>query len=278
MMTSSFNHMEQSVEQWCDSLLSVKMLEHQPFFFSDNLFYHPEISIKNCGMYGEQVPRLFRIDDGLLLGLLLILFFMFVGLAGSKHLMAHLVKRFFAPLREQANLFDGDTKVERRHMRFLTALNVFLPASLLCDYILRQDWHFQSERYPYLCLSLSILFFGVYYCFKYLLTTAVDWTFFDKIKCSLCSESRNFLYAVQGLLFSPLLFYSVFFELSLQKLLLCALVLVVFVKILLLYKYWTIFFSKTYGILHFIVYFCALEIIPVLVLWRILAFVSNSFI
>lgn len=278
MTNSAFDHMEQSVEQWCDSLLSVKVLEHQPTFFSESPYYHPELPVERGGLPGLQVPRLFRVDDGLSLYLLVILFLAFVGLAGSKRLLAHLAKRFFAPLREQANLFDGDTKTERRHIRLLTGLNIFLPASLTCDYVLRRDWLFQSEEYPYWCLALSVLAFMIYYGGKHLLTTVVDWTFFDKGKCGLCAESRDFLYALQGLLFSPLLFYSVFFELSLHRLLLYTLVLVVFVKILLLYKYWTIFFSKTYGILHFIMYFCALEIMPVLVLWRILAFVSNSFI
>ena len=271
--------MTQSTEQWCDSLLSVKMLENQPFFFSESPFYHPELSSDWCGFTGERLPHLLRMDDGLTLFLLFILLMAFVWLAGSKRLILHLTKRFFAPLRDQANLFDGDTKSERMSLRMLTSLNVFLPAIMLCDYILRQgELCFLRRNDAWFYFIFSILSFLLYYLLKRVATAVVDWSFFDKRQSRTCSESRDFLYAIQGILFFPLLFLSVYFELSIPDLLLYTLTLAVFEKVVLLYKYWTIFFAKTYGLLHFIVYFCALEIIPVFVLWRILAFVNSSFI
>lgn len=269
---------EQSVEQWCDSILSVRILENQSTFFSDSPFFHPEVSPELLGKMGEYLPHWFRMDDALSLFLLLVLFLSVLLLAGTKRLMIHQIKRFFAPMRDQANLFDGDTKGERRCQRLLTGLNILLPALLLCTYVVCQDSLFSTESYSYLFLAVSMLFFGLYYFLKLSITSVVDWTFFDKKQRVACSEVRRLLYAIQGIGFFPLLFLPIYFECSVRELLLYLFILVVFVKILLLYKYWTIFFSKTYGLLHFIAYFCALEIIPVLVLWRILAFVNYSFI
>lgn len=49
-------------------------------------------------------------------------------------------------------------------------------------------------------------------------------------------------------------------------------------KILLFYKCIRNFFNHFHGILHLILYFCTLEIIPLLFLWKGLIYINNIFI
>ena len=52
-------------------------------------------------------------------------------------------------------------------------------------------------------------------------------------------------------------------------------VVVLVLKSLLLYKSYQIFFSYKLGGVHLILYFCTLEVIPLLVLWRVILFANN---
>ena len=51
--------------------------------------------------------------------------------------------------------------------------------------------------------------------------------------------------------------------------------LVIFAKILMFYKWLKVFFSKMYGLLYLIVYFCALELIPTLMIYQVLVQINN---
>lgn len=73
-----------------------------------------------------------------------------------------------------------------------------------------------------------------------------------------------FLTAIEGVLFFPALLLEVYFALSLQTAVIYGAILVIIVKLLSFYKCNTIFFKHNGGIVQNILYFCALELMPLL--------------
>ena len=94
--------------------------------------------------------------------------------------------------------------------------------------------------------------------------------FFSRSKRLTWNESLGRITLLESLLLFPLTLLAVYFNLSTINVVFALVVMLLFVKILLLFKTYSTFFVKIYGILHLIVYFCALEAVPLLVLWLVL--------
>ncbi|MBR3858057.1 MAG: DUF4271 domain-containing protein, partial [Bacteroidaceae bacterium] len=96
--------------------------------------------------------------------------------------------------------------------------------------------------------------------------------FFRKEKIFTMNRTYTFIYVVEALLVLVLAMAVVYMPVPHEEVLISSLCLVLFVKLLLLFKTYQIFFPKMYGTLHLIVYFCTLELIPLLVLQQVLTY------
>ncbi|MCF0236805.1 MAG: DUF4271 domain-containing protein, partial [Bacteroidaceae bacterium] len=81
-----------------------------------------------------------------------------------------------------------------------------------------------------------------------------------------------------GCLSMPLALLVVYFNLPYRETLMSYILLLLFVKTLLIYKSYRIFFNNRIGGLHIILYFCALEIVPILLLWGALHYLSHQLV
>ena len=86
------------------------------------------------------------------------------------------------------------------------------------------------------------------------------------------------LYIWLGILILPLLLVVIYFDISSQAALFLLAFPLVLTKICLFWKCFSNFFEKIYGSFHLILYFCALEIQPDLILWKGMEFISNNLI
>lgn len=123
--------------------------------------------------------------------------------------------------------------------------------------------------------------FGVfmgYFFIKNLLYKLVNWVFFDSKSNGQWGRTWLFLSSLEGVLLFPLVLLQIYFSLSLQAAFVYALIVVLFVKMLTLYKSYTIFFKRIAVSLQIILYFCALEMIPMMVLWGMLVITDNYLI
>jgi len=82
----------------------------------------------------------------------------------------------------------------------------------------------------------------------------------------------TFIYVAESMFSLVLALAVVYLPVPHEEVLILSLSLVLFVKLLLLFKTYQIFFPKMYGTLHLIVYFCTLELIPLLVLLQVLTY------
>ena len=105
-----------------------------------------------------------------------------------------------------------------------------------------------------------------YFLFKAGLYQWVNWVFFDCKKNEQWNKSALFMTAMEGLLLAPFVLLHVFGDLSLQITLIGVASVICLVKILTFYKCYIIFFQRFGAIMQNFLYFCALEMIPLVVL------------
>ena len=84
-----------------------------------------------------------------------------------------------------------------------------------------------------------------------------------------------FLASVEGVALFPQVMVQSYFDVPLQNGMIYTLLILFLVKITTLYKGYLVFFKGKTFVLQIILYFCALEIVPVLSLWGILVMVVD---
>ncbi|MCM1108227.1 MAG: DUF4271 domain-containing protein [Clostridium sp.] len=221
------------------------------------------------GCPGESLPYRLCTDTGVELFLLAAFLGMCLIYAGGRRFLFQLIKDFFFfRSRRNSAVRTGE---EIRYLSFLFVQCAFLLA-LLYGYcsgsLLRADA-------PLLLLSVNVLAVSGFLLTKLLLCEFVNKTFYDKISCHEWKVSYLLLVALEGVLLYPLAFMGVFYEVSVSIVIICLIIVQALSEILLFYKSFAIFFGEIHGLLHLIVYFCALEIVPILAFRRILAYLNE---
>ena len=82
-------------------------------------------------------------------------------------------------------------------------------------------------------------------------------------------KTKLFLVSMEGVILFPIVMLLAYFDLSVSSAVIYSIVIVSLVKILTLYKLSVIFFRQRGSFLQIILYFCALEVIPMFVMWGV---------
>ncbi len=217
-------------------------------------------------------------SDNILTGCIFFCFFLLsYVLFNGKHYLAQQVKDLFY-VRERTNLFAVETGSDIRYRLLLILQTCLFLGIFFFDY----SYDFFPELFSFypsvLLLGVYVGIVVLYFILKVLLYTWVNWIFFDKQKSSLWLESYFLIYSLFGILLFPLLLLVVYFDLSNFNSFISFVILAILGEIMLFYKCFNIFFNKMYGILYFIVYFCALEMVPCFLLWQALISTNNLLI
>lgn len=104
-----------------------------------------------------------------------------------------------------------------------------------------------------------------YIVFKWFIYHYIGYTFFDKEKSSIWSESYFTLIYYSGFILFPICLVIVYLQINATSALILCLIPLVVVKLLILYKAIKLFCIRYLYILLFILYFCTLEIMPLLI-------------
>lgn len=242
--------------------------------FPRSPYEHPEVDFRYSGMAVEPMPYLLRNDDGVTVTLLCCFLMIMMIFARSKKYIKQQVQDFFFN-RTNRNSRSTVTGREMRHTLFLylqtgllVALFAFNYTLSVCDMFMASVSHFQLLAVYVVCCWA---FLGI----KQLLYSAVNGVFFDKEERGQWMKSYSFLISMEGVLLFPFALVMVYFNLSVDCVMWCLGIVVGMIKLLLLYKTFNIFLPNFYGILHLIVYLCALEILPACALWKALM-LTNS--
>lgn len=221
------------------------------------------------GLEGEPLPYRLSSDTGVMILLCCCFLLTTHVLSSGRRFLLQQLKEF-AHIGYRGSVWSGSTAEDFRFRLILAGQTVVLLGISSFDYF--------TGRYDGLLRGVSI--WGMlganiglcagYFLLKWVLYSFLGWIFCDRFKISLWKDSYFVVFSYLGFLFFPFVLLSVCFDGPQWGMFLIGLVLLVFVKILLFYRWTKLFFNNIYGLFGLFLYFCALELMPCLVLFKVL--------
>ena len=234
-------------------------------FFTDRDYLQPTtLPYRSIGHAGDPVPYTVRSDNSLTILLLLCFVLFIVSLAHSKHFLAKQLKDFF--WQTSNDHASNESGGELRFVIFLSLVNALVLA--ISTYLVAGDLFGQSAIEAPGVMLIAVLFasFTSYYCLKWLVASIVNLTFFGLKKSLQWMTLQLQVTALEGVLLFPILTLQIYFDFSAKNALLYIGLVLFLNKILTFYKSYQIFFRGNGLYLQTFLYFCSLEIAPMLAL------------
>ena len=221
----------------------------------------------DSGFEGTPISYSPRTDDAIALTLLVCFFLSSIALARGKKFLSQQVKDFVLH-RERTSIFDSSTAADVRYLLVLVLQTCVLSGITFLNYFHDTCPALMDHVSSLLLLGIYVGFCLAYFLLKWLLYMFLGWTFFDKNKTNVWLESYSALIYYVGFALFPFVLFLVYFDLSLTNLLIIGTIILIFAKILMFYKWIKLFFHQFSGLFLLILYFCALEIVPCLLLYQ----------
>ena len=219
------------------------------------------------GTEGIPIPYSPRMDDGITVVLLCCFFLSAYVLSRSRKFLLQLVKDFLLH-RERTSIFATSTAADMRYLLLLILQTCILAGVCIFSYFNDIQPELVRHVSPGLLLGIYIGVCLFYLCLKWMLYSFLGWIFFDESVTTLWLESYSTLLYYLGFALFPFALFIVYFDLSLQLTIIIGLILAFFTKILMFYKWIKLFFHQFGDLFLLILYFCALEIVPCLLLYQ----------
>ena len=219
------------------------------------------------GFEGTPISYSPRTDDAIALTLLACFFLSSIALARGKKFLSQQVKDFVLH-RERTSIFDSSTAADVRYLLVLVLQTCVLSGITFLNYFHDTCPALMDHVSSLLLLGIYVGFCLAYFLLKWLLYMFLGWTFFDKNKTNIWLESYSALIYYVGFALFPFVLFLVYFDLSLTNLVIIGSIILIFTKILMFYKWIKLFFHQFSGLFLLILYFCALEIVPCLLLYQ----------
>lgn len=221
----------------------------------------------DSGFEGTPISYSPRTDDAIALTLLACFFLSSIALARGKKFLSQQVKDFVLH-RERTSIFDSSTAADVRYLLVLVLQTCVLSGITFLNYFHDTCPALMDHVSSLLLLGIYVGFCLAYFLLKWLLYMFLGWTFFDKNKTNIWLESYSALIYYVGFALFPFVLFLVYFDLSLTSLVIIGSIILIFTKILMFYKWIKLFFHQFSGLFLLILYFCALEIVPCLLLYQ----------
>lgn len=221
----------------------------------------------DSGFEGTPISYSPRTDDAIALTLLACFFLSSIALARGKKFLSQQVKDFVLH-RERMSIFDSSTAADVRYLLVLVLQTCVLSGITFLNYFHDTCPALMDHVSSLLLLGIYVGFCLAYFLLKWLLYMFLGWTFFDKNKTNVWLESYSALIYYVGFALFPFVLFLVYFDLSLTNLVIIGSIILIFTKILMFYKWIKLFFHQFSGLFLLILYFCALEIVPCLLLYQ----------
>ena len=227
------------------------------------------------GMKGEPMPYKMESDEAIVGSLAVCFVLILFALQRGSHSVVLYLKEAVT-LRRRTSFFEEKVSVSSVSSTALCISTVL--SSGICLYRYYATPHLLEDVNHLVALSVYTLAFAILIEGKFLLYNFVNWVFFSREKNDLWRQNYWGLIAAAGVVLFPSVLYSVFLDSEIQISDYLLIMILVIFKMLLFYKLIGNFFAHFYGISHLILYFCALEIIPDLILWKGVEIFNNVFL
>ncbi|MBO7115514.1 MAG: DUF4271 domain-containing protein [Prevotella sp.] len=244
-------------------------------FFSKDSLFHPELPGGRYGVAGDPVPFSVRQDDIITSLLLACFIFSVIAFANARRFIARQAKNFFYSPREGTSEFT-ETSNELRFQTTLVFITCILISLLFYFYTLNYIGETFVLRSQYTLITIFLAITIVYFLLKAGLYTFTNLVFFDGKRNQQWLKSLLFIITIEGVLFFPAILFGAYFGLNIKKVAFYIIISLIIVKLLTIYKCYSIFFRRNVVSLQIILYLCTLEIVPLLAFWGVLVMTANN--
>jgi hypothetical protein len=131
-------------------------------------------------------------------------------------------------------------------------------------------------RSQYTLISIYLGITIAYFLLKMGYYAMVNLVFFGSKKNKQWIKTWLFIVSVEGVLFFPAVLLGGYFEMDVNWMAFYVILSCIIVKLLTIYKVYMIFFRRNVVRLQIFLYFCTLEIVPLLTFWGALVLTANS--
>ena len=243
-------------------------------FFSNNTMYHPELSTERIGTSGDPIPYTFQ-NDSFITGILILCFLLITfALSRISEFLLRQTKHFFSTQKSEQVLTETGSEIKFQFLfLFITCLLYALLYFIYTTHFIANTFIFSSEY------ILLVIFGGAiigYFALRMLLYTIVNNIFFSSKRNLQFQGSLLLITSLEGVALFPLVLLMAYFQFSLQNAIIYTATILILAKILTFYKSYAIFFEQKGGFLQIILYFCALEMIPLMMLWSGLLVITEN--
>ena len=250
-------------------------LYYKEHFFANDSLLSADVEGGRYGVAGDPKPYSMSNDD-VITGLLLACFvFSLIAISRSVSFIVRQAKDFFFVRHSENTTALTETTSELRIQLFFVGQTCLMLALIAFFYTLEMVGSTFFLKAQYHLVAIFTGCFVAYYLLKALLYEIVNSIFFDRKQNEQWFKSQLFLTAMMGIALFPLVMLQCYFNLPMQTALICVIVLLILVKISTFYKCYVIFFRQNSISLQIILYFCTLEIIPLLSLAGVLVIIVD---
>ncbi|NPD91052.1 DUF4271 domain-containing protein [Prevotella sp. PMUR] len=249
-------------------------LYYKETFFSESPMLHPEVKSDRSGVAGDPVPYTMRTDNFFNIILIVCFILASVSIGHSRNFIIRQFKSFvYYPAKER--VFSTETSNEV-HFQVLLLLQTCLQVAVI--------QYFLTLRYigvtfvlssDYQLIGVYLVCVAAYFLLKWLLYSFVNIVFFNSKINLQWVKAWLFLTAFEGILLFPIVLLQIYFDLDVQYTMIYFIIVLIFVKLLTFYKSCIIFLRQKVLFLQIILYFCALEMVPLALLFGFMVAIGN---
>ncbi len=211
------------------------------------------------------------VNDVLAAVLIACLLITLMFLAAHRSFLIAQVRTFFFSMNERNELVVVNA-AQRRLQLFLSLETSFMYAVL---------YYFYARAYiaptftlnQNLCIALFFVLIALFFLLKVYLTAVVNWIFFDEERNKRFMYYNRFLLASEGLFLMPIVFIQAYYDLPPEYAVAYVSCVLIFFRLLAVYKEQRIFFRQISSCLGFFIYLCTLEIAPFFVVWNVMTII-----
>ena len=258
------------------SMLDVQLPQYyREGFFSKDTLFHPELPGGRFGVAGDPVPYNIH-NDSIITSILLGFFIlMVIAYANTHEFVTRQLKKFFY-VPSEGTMEITETGTELRIQLFMVLLSCVLLSLLYYFYVI----HYVGDTFilnsQYMLIAIYLVMMVGYFTAKWWLYTLVNVVFFGSKKNRHWLKTKLFISSMEGVVFLPAVLLQAYFDVTEKNVVIYFIIVLIFVKILTFFKCYVAFFRRNVVKLQIILYFCALEMVPLLAFWGALDYVTDS--
>lgn len=206
-------------------------------------------------------------DDSFSLILLLLFLITSFVVGNNKKRIFHRIKYFFLN-KDRSSLFSEGESLQPSVIFYFFGQTTILIALFFVNFFYDFQVDFITQKNSLFILGAYSIIIGFYFILKQIIYHFLGWVFIDTKQYETWIFSYNTMVSFSSFILYPILLFIIYFDLDLNFIFIVGLTLFIIIKTLLFYKWINLFFINMYGVVRLFLYFCALEILPCLIIYK----------